>query len=139
MSEETTASLLSEASAALNQRALAQLAEYGHHTVRLAHAAVLTQLGEEGTTVTALAERARITKQSMAELVRHLEDNGYVERVTDPADRRAKVVTPTHWGRDVAALVTSAAAETEDALVARFGARRLAKLREELSQIIAGP
>ena len=139
MSEETTASLLSEASDALNERALARLAEYGHTAVRLAHAAVLTELGVDGMTVTALAEQAKITKQSMAELVRHLEDNGYVERVTDPADRRAKVVTATHWGRDVATIVSASEAETESALIELFSARRLAKLREELQQIIAGP
>ena len=37
-------------------------------------------------------ERAQITKQSMAELVLHLERLGYVERVPDPSDRRAKLV-----------------------------------------------
>ncbi len=137
MSEETTASLLREASDALNERALARLAEYGHTAVRLAHAAVLTELGVDGMTVTALAEQAKITKQSMAELVRHLEDNGYVERVTDPADRRAKVVTATHWGRDVATIVGASEAETESALIELLSARRLAKLREELQQIIA--
>ena len=42
-----------------------------------------------------LAERAAITKQSMAELVAHLERHGYVERVPDPTDRRAKLVRST--------------------------------------------
>jgi DNA-binding MarR family transcriptional regulator len=49
--------------------------------------------GGAGTTVSVLAERAQITKQSMAGLVRHLEQHGYVERRPDPRDRRAKLVT----------------------------------------------
>lgn len=49
-------------------------------------------LDDAGTTVSVLAERAQITKQSMAELVRHLEVHGYVERVPDPKDGRAKLV-----------------------------------------------
>ena len=42
-----------------------------------------------------LARRAQITKQSMSELVAHLERHGYVERVPDPDDRRAKLVRAT--------------------------------------------
>ena len=45
-----------------------------------------------------------MTKQAMAELVRHLEVHGYVVRVPDPGDRRAKLVRPTDRGREVIAL-----------------------------------
>ena len=48
-----------------------------------------------------LAARAQITKQSMAELVAHLEQYGYVERIPDPADGRAKLVRATIRGRAV--------------------------------------
>ena len=41
-----------------------------------------------------LARRAQITKQSMAELVAHLERHGSVERVPDPADRPANWYAP---------------------------------------------
>ena len=52
-----------------------------------------------------LAERAQMTKQSMGELVRHLEAHGYVERMPDPADGRAKLVRATDRGREVYAIV----------------------------------
>ena len=39
-----------------------------------------------------------ITKQSMARLVAHLERHGYVRRVPDPSDRRAKLVRATARG-----------------------------------------
>jgi len=34
----------------------------------------------------------------MAELVQHLETHGYVRRVPDPTDRRAKLVQPLNAG-----------------------------------------
>jgi DNA-binding MarR family transcriptional regulator len=43
-----------------------------------------TRSGNPCTTVSLLAERAQMTKQAMAELVRHLETHGYVVRGTRP-------------------------------------------------------
>jgi DNA-binding MarR family transcriptional regulator len=52
-----------------------------------------------------LAERAHMTKQAMAELVAHLEAQGYVERIPDPNDGRAELVRTTTRGRAVFAIV----------------------------------
>jgi DNA-binding MarR family transcriptional regulator len=49
--------------------------------------------------LTDLAERAHITVQSMGELIDLLERRGYVDRVPDPADRRAKRIRHTDRGR----------------------------------------
>jgi DNA-binding MarR family transcriptional regulator len=132
---ESTTSLLRGAFNTLNERAVARLAEYGHVTVRPVHGAVLGHLDADGTTVTALAQRARMTKQSMAELVRHLEENGYVERVADPADRRAKRVIPTEWGEAVNALLAQFAEETEAELAELLGRTRADRLRADLAKI----
>src|ERR687889_158573 len=99
-----TAVLLREAFAALNDIPLARLAATGHDAVRPAHGVVFQHLDDTGTTVSALAERAQMTKQAMAELVVHLELHGYVVRVPDPGDRRAKLVRPTERGREVVAI-----------------------------------
>src|SRR3712207_3942935 len=90
--------LLREAFVAINDLVIVRLAERGHRVVRPAHAAVFQYLDETGTTVSLLAERAQMTKQAMAELVRHLETHRYVVRVPDPADKRAKLVLPTDLG-----------------------------------------
>ena len=93
--------LMREAFIALNDLVIDRLAERGHADVRPAHGAVFQYLDDTGTTVSVLAERAQMTKQAMAELVRHLETHGYVERIPDPDDRRAKLVLPTEQGREV--------------------------------------
>ena len=61
----------------------------GHPADPRAHGMVFQYLDDAGTRVGVLAERAQMTKQSMAELVAHLERHGYVERVSRPGDGRA--------------------------------------------------
>jgi DNA-binding MarR family transcriptional regulator len=75
----------------------------GGPVLRAAHAQVFEHLDPGGTRITALAERARMTHQAMGELVADLEQAGLLERVTDPADRRARLVRPTAAGQAVLA------------------------------------
>ena len=70
--------LMREAFIALNDLVVVRLHERGHADVRPAHGTVFQYLDDTGTTVSVLAERAQMTKQAMAELVRHLETHGYV-------------------------------------------------------------
>jgi DNA-binding MarR family transcriptional regulator len=46
-----------------------------------------------------LAERERIKRPTATRIVRHLEDAGLVERVRDPEDGRASILTATGEGR----------------------------------------
>src|SRR5215216_19447 len=67
---------------------------------RAAHSAVFANIDvATGTRLTVLAQRATMTPQAMGELVDDLERAGYVRRVPDPADRRAKLVVLTDRGR----------------------------------------
>ena len=127
--------LLREAFVALNDLVLARLAERGHHDVRRAHAAVFQYLDDTGTTVSLLAERAQMTKQAMAELVHYLETRGYLTRVPDPTDRRAKLVLPTERGLDVIAVAQGIAPEIENEMTDLLGADRIRALRDDLDAI----
>ena len=127
--------LLREAYVALNDLVFTRLAERGHGAVRPAHGAVFQYLDDTGTTVSLLAERAQMTKQAMAELVQHLETNGYVQRVPDPTDRRAKLVLPTERGLDVIAVAQAIAPEVEEQITNLLGARRMRALRDDLEAI----
>ena len=114
-----------------------RLADRGHPEVRAPHGNVLQFLDADGTQVSELARRAQITKQSMAELVAHLERHGYVERVPDPADRRAKLVRATALGDEVYAIAHEVVAELERRLVTRLGAERVKELRKLLLEVNA--
>ncbi|GAA0795815.1 MarR family winged helix-turn-helix transcriptional regulator [Spirilliplanes yamanashiensis] len=132
---ENLAVLLREAFVALNDLVLTRLAQRGHEQVRPAHAAVFQYLDDTGTTVSLLAERAQMTKQAMAELVQHLETHGYVTRVPDPADRRAKLVLPTDRGHDVIAVAQGYAPDIEHRIAGALGDERVAALRADLATI----
>jgi DNA-binding MarR family transcriptional regulator len=126
---ENLAILLREPFQAMTDELLARLAARGHGAVRQPHAAVFEFLDDDGTRVSVLAERARITKQSMAELVAHLEDRGYVTRVADPADGRAKLVKATKKGREVYAIARATVTELEQRVAERLGEPDAARLR----------
>ena len=134
---ENLAILLREPFRAMNDELIGRLAERGHPEVRVAHGAVLQYLDDAGTRVVVLAERAGMTKQAMAQLVAHLEAHGYVERVPDPADRRAKLVRTTARGREVYVVVREFVAEVEARLAERLGEAKLHELRSLLEQLNA--
>jgi DNA-binding MarR family transcriptional regulator len=114
-----------------------RFAERGHPEIRPPHGNVMQFLDDGGTRVSELAERAQITKQSMAELVAHLERLGYVERVPDPIDRRAKLVRATPRGRQLYAIAREVVAEIETDWTRRLGKTKMRKLRELLEELNA--
>jgi DNA-binding MarR family transcriptional regulator len=71
----------------------------------------------------------------MAELVAHLERNGYVERVPDPGDRRAKLVRATARGAEVYAIARAFVAELEEEWSERLGEVKMKQLRRLLEEL----
>ena len=138
---ENLAVLLREPLMAVNDHIHARLCAEGHPEVRTAHGVVFQFLDDGGTRVSTLAQRAQMTKQSMAELVAHLERHGYVERIPDPADRRAKLVRVTPRGRAAIPLARDAIAEIEDRWREALGERDMKRLRgllERLNEQLGG-
>jgi len=92
---------------------------------------------ESGSRLTDLAERAHMTKQSVGEVATDLEQRGYVERVPDPNDGRAKIIRLTERGHE--ALVTGRGLidDIERDWADRFGEERIAALRDALEAVTA--
>ncbi|MFF0451372.1 MarR family winged helix-turn-helix transcriptional regulator [Streptomyces sp. NPDC004609] len=76
----------------------ATLAEQGFDDILPRSGAVLAHLRPEGIRASELARLSGQHKQVVGSLIDDLERLGYVERVPDPADRRAKLVCPTDRG-----------------------------------------
>jgi len=93
-----------------SQEIEAALREAGFDDVRPTAGNVFPFVPPEGITVSALAERARVRKQTMTQAVEQLERAGYVERRPNPRDRRSRLVFLTERGASVPP-VTHAAAE----------------------------
>lgn len=76
--------------------------ELGFEEAKSSHNAVFGTLSVEGERSVDLAARAGITRQSMGEVIREMVGLGLLEMVTDPSDRRAKLVRYTPEGLAIA-------------------------------------
>ena len=86
-----------------------------------------------------VAARSQITKQSVNDLVGHLEQRGYVVRTPDPADGRARILRLTTKGHRLETTINDQARAAELGIAEMLGPRRFAALRsslEELTQLV---
>ena len=114
-----------------------RLGEEGHPAIRAGHGCVFRFIAPEGSRVTTMAELAGMSKQAVSEVVDDLEALGYVQRVADPADRRAKLITLTELGWEGQAAAKRIFADIEREWAERYGESRVATMREVMEQIIA--
>ncbi|MBA3472143.1 MAG: MarR family transcriptional regulator [Rubrobacter sp.] len=82
-------------------------------------------LREGGLRLTELAERAHTTKQAMRYTVNQLEAAGYVERVPDPTDGRAKIIRLTERGWAARRLADEIIASIEGECARHLGEQRM--------------
>jgi DNA-binding MarR family transcriptional regulator len=78
-----------------------------------------------------------MTPQAMGELVDDLEEMGYVERIPDPSDGRAKLIVLTDQGFDNLQAAFDTISGIEKDLAKLLGRRELIALRAGLRAIIA--
>lgn len=105
--------------------------------VRRAHSVVFRHLAPDGSRLTDLAENAEMTKQSMAYLVGHLAEAGYVKTSRHPDDGRAILVRLTARGRAFVDAAVKASAGLEQQAAERMGAADIARLRDLLARLDA--
>lgn len=139
--ELDSAPRLPELLARAKERMLAEmrtrLEASGYGDIRGTHGCVFRFVPAEGMRLTDLAAHAEITKQSCGEIVDDLEHLGYVERLPDPADRRAKIIRLTERGEEARAAARRAFGEIEAEWANRYGTERMAIMRELLAEIAA--
>jgi DNA-binding MarR family transcriptional regulator len=129
--------LLLEGHRALAAELMTSLEERGYPDARPGHGAVFMNIDRRsGTRLTELARRARITKQGMMLIVDDLEQRGYVRRVPDPEDARAKVVRLTARGRRYVAEARRAVVALEARARRELGERRYESLRDSIEWLI---
>ena len=73
-------------------RIIAAARRAGYFDFTPAQARIAARIGPNGTRLGDLAEQAQVSKQTATALVDRLEAAGYVERVVDPSDARARLV-----------------------------------------------
>jgi DNA-binding MarR family transcriptional regulator len=114
-----------------------RLADAGYPDIRPAHSVVFAHVDTEGIRLGELAERAQLTKQLVNYLVSAIEECGYVERVPDPLDGRAKLVRLTEKGRLAGEVAGGIFQSIEREWSEAIGETRVHELRKTLEDLIA--
>ena len=129
--------LLAKATQRWNELLAERFARAGHGDVRPAYGSVLVPLFEEdGLRMGELARRARLSKQTMTQLVARLERDGLVERRPDAVDGRAALVYLTERSRRFRPVAGEALADLDALARRRVSATRIAELKAALRELI---
>jgi DNA-binding MarR family transcriptional regulator len=100
-----------------------------------AQARIFQRIAQNGTRLGELAEQTQVTKQTAGFLVDQLERAGYVERVVDPTDARARLVRVAERGRQAMPIAAAVVAEVEAEWTAHLGKRRMAQIHDALTRL----
>ena len=104
----------------------------GYDDLNSAHVGLWRYPGLEGVRPSQLAERVGVTKQSVNDLLGHLEGHGYLLRVPDSVDGRARVIRLTAKGRRLQETIYAAAGAAQQQIEEILGPRRYAQLHSSL-------
>ena len=112
---------------------MAAAREAGYTDFTIAQARLMARMSPRGSRISDLAERSMIAKQTATALVDRLEHAGYVERVPDPADGRARVVRFTAKAEEFRPLAEATEAAVYAEWAAHLGPEGMEQLREALT------
>jgi DNA-binding MarR family transcriptional regulator len=130
-----TATLMFIGHRAVEARVMEALALAGAADITPAQSRLLQRLDPRGMRLTDLAEQARVTKQTAGALVDQLERAGYVTRIPDPSDARARLVTLSDEGSALCRTAGREVAKVEDEWRKFLGERRFAALCDALTAL----
>jgi len=137
LSRDNLGFLLAKASQRWNELLGARFADRGFPEIRAAYGSVLIPLYEEdGLRIGELAQRARLSKQTMTDLARRVERAGLVERQPDPGDGRAAILVLTERARTFQPVAEEVLRELERELDALLKPRQRQALEQGLRSLI---
>ena len=124
---------------AIHRRLIAELNAAGFDELRLAHIPVLQFPGPDGQRPTALAERAGMSKQAMNQLLRSLEDSGYLLRSDSPDAGRSRIVRFTKRGHAAYARIHDILRQIESEWISELGLKDFTQLKTLLHKVWDSP
>ncbi|MFB0617706.1 MarR family winged helix-turn-helix transcriptional regulator [Streptomyces sp. AGS-58] len=125
--------LLSEGRRWFEDALFASMEAAGEQPVTTAQASVFAMLDAEGTTVSELARRVGVTRQTAHQAVHGLIGMGLLEQTPDPGSARRRLIRTTPEGRRVHERAQATIRVIETALAERIGPAAARALREALT------
>jgi DNA-binding MarR family transcriptional regulator len=124
---------------AIQRRIIRELNASGFKGLRMPHMAVLQFPGPGGVRPGTLAERAGMSKQAINQLLRSLENLGYIVRSDVPDEGRARMIRFTKRGHAAYAKIYDILRQIEREWRAELGPKRFAQLKELLFRVWESP
>lgn len=129
--------LLAKATQRWNEILTEHFAAAGYDDISPSYGSILLPLYEEdGLRMGELARRARLSKQSLTEMIRRLARDGLVERRPDPADGRASLIYLTARSRRFKPIAAATLLELDRLVRKRLSAHHLAELKRALTELM---
>lgn len=119
----------------MEDRIFRAIQDAGFDDWTLAQCRVFQRVAPSGSRLTDLADQAQMTKQSTGVLVDQLERLGYVRRVPDPTDGRARLIVIEERGRRAVDVATATVDEILSEWKSYLGTRNFALLQQILGQL----
>jgi DNA-binding MarR family transcriptional regulator len=114
----------------------AELRKRGFVGVRSAFGPVLRGLRTGEQTLTVLARELGVSKQAVGRVVEEMRSRGLVEQRPDPADGRARILSLSTRGQEMASAAIAIGEVFERALASELGSARADELRKALEHIV---
>jgi DNA-binding MarR family transcriptional regulator len=137
--EPTVPALVQMLAATAGPRLRAAFAAAGLDGIRPAQSAALIPLVAGPLHASDVADRLRVTRQAVAQAMTALERHGYVARVPDPVDARARLIELTPRGRRALRVMRSSAVDVESQWHETLGPHKLQQLKETLQTLLLLP
>ncbi len=136
MRQDNIGRLFQRAARAYSELAIQKLESRGYADLSLFHTALISNLDVKGSHISAIAERAGMTKQAMGQIAKELEAKGLIQRVPDPADKRAVLLKFTEQGAQFLETAYQIKLEIETEYAEKIGEDNMLMLRALLEQLV---
>jgi DNA-binding MarR family transcriptional regulator len=110
--------------------------EAGYSDLTRAHVGLFRYPTLDRLRPTEIAEKMQITRQSVHDLLGHLEERGYLTRQPDPSSKRSRIVRLTPKGQRLELEIRDRARQAEEDMAEILGPTRFAELRKALEALI---
>ena len=118
-----------------NQEFVDRMQAAGHGWFTAARSTLMGHIAPKGTKQGLLVDRIGISKQAVQQLIDGLEEDGILERLPDPEDKRGRIVRQTEAGRAAMKDADRIKLEIESGYRARIGDDEFVRLSELLGKL----
>ena len=102
----------------------------GHPGLKMSFGQVLTLMTPEGGRIQEMAKTNEVSKQAISAIARELEELGYLQRATDPADARQVILGFTAQGIRLMEHSIASTADLDRRFAGAIGEKRLARIKQ---------